>query len=89
MKIVFLGGLKRLAGESIELTIEKPVKLRDLINMLLEKLPGASEFLDPVKGVKPGFLMFINGVDYSLLGGIDATIDNDDVIHVVPVNHGG
>ena len=89
MKVVFLGGLKRIAGESVELSVEKPTKLRDLIKLLSEKLPKVTEFLDSVKGVKPGFLMFINGIDYSLLGGVDATIDDDDVIHVVPVNHGG
>jgi len=31
----------------------------------------------------------INGVESSMLGGLDATVNDGDVISIVPVVHGG
>ncbi|RLG78050.1 MAG: hypothetical protein DRO12_00630 [Thermoprotei archaeon] len=88
LKLVFVGGLRRVFGGGIEIKLGKKMKLRDLIEVLVKKNHRLAEVLD-TNGPKPGYLLFINDVDYQVLSGMDTEIDDDDVLTLVPVNHGG
>lgn len=78
-----MGGVKKIIGqETIHIT--KPiVKVSDIMELLKE------DAVDPVKLNFDNIVIAVNGVDCSILGGIDAPARAGDEVTVVTVVHGG
>ncbi len=85
VKIVLVGGIAERKGFK---EVDVPLKSRtvkDLLKALSNLVPEA------VNGngrLRPGFLVFINGVDVRVLAEEDS-VDDSAVVHVVQVYHGG
>jgi molybdopterin converting factor small subunit len=83
ISIKLLGGAKRALGKD-RLDIEKQsAKLHDIVEMLRSMSSNGNIFNSN------NLLIVVNGVESSMLGGLDATVNDGDVISIVPVVHGG
>jgi len=82
--VKLVGGAKKLFSTS-ELKIDKSdISIQQLIDLLLELKPSDTPNLD-VENI----LIAINGTDSSAMEGKMTKINNNDVVSVIPVIHGG
>lgn len=91
IRVRYLAVLKGLSTEP-----EKPMRidgrcLSDLIEHIRrnEGAPLKSRFFAPGGDVRPDLLIFVNGVDCSLLGGRSAELKENDEVTFLPSVHGG
>ncbi|MBS7624068.1 MoaD/ThiS family protein [Candidatus Bathyarchaeota archaeon] len=92
VKIRMLGLFKKVAGrEEILLNLSGELRLREVIERILEEVDGLRDFLlDPeLKDPRPNTIVLVNGKEISLLGGPEAVIKDGDEIVLIPVIHGG
>jgi len=83
INVKLLGGAKKAVGKD-RLEIEKhDAKLHEIVEMLRSISSNSSVF------DSSNLLIVVNGVESSMLGGLDATVKDGDVISIVPVVHGG
>ena len=83
INVKLLGGAKRVIGKD-RLEIQKQnAKLHEIVAMLNSMSSNSNIFS------ANNLLIVINGVESSMLGGLDATVNDGDVISIVPVVHGG
>ena len=81
--IKFLGGAKKIIGkEMISIEVES-IRVNEILMMLRSMSPN-SHVLNSTN-----LLIVVNGMELSLLGGLDAKVSNGDIISIVPVVHGG
>ena len=83
MKIRFFGSISQT--RELDLTLEGEKELLDVIrgNEVLKK----NLLLN--NSIRPDVLVLINGIDYRLLGGSKAKLNEGDEIVIIPINHGG
>lgn len=82
--VKLVGGAKKLFPTS-ELKIDKSdISIQQLIDLLLELKPSDTPNLD-VENI----LIAINGTDSSAMEGKMTKINNNDVVSIIPVIHGG
>lgn len=85
VRIVLVGGIAERKGRSTievepgELTVGELMKL--LANLVPEAIGGDGK-------PKPGFLVFIDGVDVRVLEESDR-VERNSTVHIVQVYHGG
>ncbi len=93
IKIRFLGSLKnRLGIDEIAIEIQHKATLLEIINEVSKRYPLVKEaILDSKERIKPGIIIFINGVDANVYGSnaSEIPIEDDSTIDIVPVVHGG
>lgn len=94
MKITleFLGVLRReLGGNTIEEFLDdlRGWTLRELLVYLLNKYPKLNLVVSSDGSLSSSYILFINGVDYMLLGGYDYRVRDGDVLTFIPISHGG
>ena len=83
INVKILGGARRAIGKD-RLEIEKKdAKLHDIVEILRSMSSNSNIFSSS------NLLIVVNGVESSVLGGLDATVKDGDVISIVPVVHGG
>jgi sulfur-carrier protein len=78
-----LGGVKKVIGEDFICISEPVVKVSNVID-LLEKNTA-----EHVKLKLDNIIIAVNGVDCSIMGGLDASVKEGDEITVVSIVHGG
>ena len=82
--VKLVGGAKKsFPTEKLELE-KSNITIQELIDFLLETKPSDSPELDT-----ENILIAVNGVDSSALDGKSTIIQNDDVVSIIPVIHGG
>jgi hypoxanthine phosphoribosyltransferase/molybdopterin converting factor small subunit len=87
VRIRLLASLKELADGKKIVEIEAE-DWRDALIKLREKYPGFSNVIDE-KGVpKPGYIVFIDGIDYRIYKNIKSDSKPKEIV-LLPVNHGG
>lgn len=83
INVKLLGGAKMAVGKD-RLEIEKQdAKLHDIVEILRSMSSNKNIFNSN------NLLIVVNGVESSMLGGLDAAVKDGDVISIVPVVHGG
>ncbi|RLG89055.1 MAG: hypothetical protein DRO15_01500 [Thermoprotei archaeon] len=91
--VKLFGHLRENCGEILEfndLCIENNlVNLSDILLILRKKCEELSSVIDENGNLRPGYLLFIDGTDYLLLGGKNAKISCNSSIDLVPYTHGG
>ncbi|MDG7036124.1 MAG: MoaD/ThiS family protein [Nitrososphaerota archaeon] len=80
MKIKLLGSLSYKGRTRFNVRTQGPIKLK----ALLEKIPNGE--LTPGN---PNLIVFINGVEFHMLGGYDAIVSESDEVTILPAAHGG
>ena len=78
-----MGGVKKIVGEDSICIREPLVKVSYLMELLRK---SASE---PAKINFDNIIIAVNGVDCSILGGMDASAKEGDEVTVVSIVHGG
>lgn len=78
--IKLLGGAKKMVGkDQISLEVSS-IQVKDI----LEKLRSINSNFD-----SSNMLIAVNGVELSVLGGLDAKVNDGDIVSIAPVVHGG
>ncbi len=86
----FLGQLRTYIGrESVTLSLKDGASLRDVFIEARRKYPQLREVVSEEGEVSSTYLVFINGKDSELLGGLSYKPLPGDKITLVPVSHGG
>jgi sulfur-carrier protein len=78
-----LGGIKKIFGQELIRITEPVVKVSSIMDLLRK---NASE---PARLNFDNVVIAVNGVDCSILGGIDASVKEGDEVTVVTIVHGG
>jgi len=94
LKIVleFLGVLRRELGKNIIEEFLEDLRswtLKELLVYLLNKYPKLSSVVSSDGSLSSSYILFINGVDYMLLGGYDYEVRDGDTLTFIPISHGG
>ena len=83
ISVKLLGGAKRIIGKD-HVSIEKQnAKLNDIVEILRSMSSNNDIFSSS------NMLIVVNGVESSMLGGLEAQVKDGDVVSIVPVVHGG
>ncbi len=86
----FLGQLRTYLGKKqVSLSIEEGFTLRDVFTEARKQYPELKEVINEEGEVSSTYLVFINGKDSELLGGLEYRPSPGDKITLVPVSHGG
>ncbi len=88
----FIGSLRASVRRSkLSLAVTKPIRLRRLMDMIMEKNPKLERALiDPeLHNPRLNALILVNGKEISVLNGMDTLLKDDDELVIVPVVHGG
>lgn len=90
VRIELFGFLRSLVG-SKEVVVEVPdgSTLGEVLSAASSAVPGLREAVDPQGRLKPYFLLFVNEVDYELLGGYGYVVKDGDSLQILPISHGG
>jgi len=75
--------MKTAIGKNSILIYESEITLKDIFKELLKKSKDA-KIVD-----EKNLMIAVNGVDSSIIGGIDAVVKTGDIITIVPIIHGG
>jgi len=86
VKVRLLASLRDLAGGKKVVEVEAE-DWKEALKKLRERYPGFSSVLDETGIPKPGYIVFIDGIDYRIFDSVKGTKPNQIVI--LPVNHGG
>jgi len=84
MKAIFVGHLKKLLGKK-EISIQDhPTTISELLNYL-----NTLKVDNDVTIKRENTLLFVNGVEVSALDGLRTKLNEQDIVTLVPVTHGG
>ncbi len=83
------GRFKEALGDIIRINVVEGEQIVNVLSRVDSKLARDEDRLVIGGSIRPGVLVFINGVDYELLGGDKAEVSCGDEIALVPVVHGG
>ena len=75
---------------SIELSVEGHPTLAQVIDLIDQQAPGFKQaILDPSGGLLKPVAILINGDNARYKGGVEALLNPDDVINIIPAIAGG
>lgn len=77
-----MGGIKKITGEELIRITEPLVKVSYIMDLLKKSANPSKLNFDNV-------VIAVNGVDCSILGGMDASAKEGDEVTVVSIVHGG
>ena len=81
--VKLLGGTRKIIGkEQVSIEVQS-IKVNEILEML-RSMSSNSDIFNTTD-----MLIVVNGVELSILGGLDAQVNDGDVVSVVPVVHGG
>ena len=88
MRIILIGFLKKeFNKEFIEIELNKPMELTEILNI---KTPQLSELiLTKSKKLSPSFIFLKNGVSIDVMSEDKIILNNEDILTIIPVSHGG
>uniref|UniRef100_A0A914DRY3 Ubiquitin-related modifier 1 homolog n=1 Tax=Acrobeloides nanus TaxID=290746 RepID=A0A914DRY3_9BILA len=97
VKLYFSGGSEILFGNIKEHKVilensSTQWTIKDLLSWISNNLlkdSDRSELLIVNENVRPGILVLVNDVDWEILGGLDAEINDGDVVSFISTLHGG
>ncbi len=92
MKVRFYGQLRELCGECVELDIcrdKHSITMTQLMLKLRNELKCLASIVTDDGRIRPGYLVFIDGVDHLVLGGDKAEVPCTSTVDIVPYIHGG
>jgi molybdopterin converting factor small subunit len=84
IRVRLLGGAKRVVGKEYVNLDVKELTLRELLLLLASMSSDPSIFTN-----NSNIIVVINGIESSLLGGLDAVINSNDQVSILTVVHGG
>jgi molybdopterin synthase sulfur carrier subunit len=92
VNVKFVGSFRGVSGrDKLALKLSRSVSLRFLFKTIVEQLPRLeSSLIDPGShGPRSGMLVLVNGMEISVLNGLETRVRNGDEVILVPIVHGG
>jgi len=91
LTVKLIGSLRAIVNnDMIKVSVPKSqITVVEFLRLLVGKYNDLATILDERGRLKPSFLLFINNVDYALLGRENAALKCGDIIAIIPVVHGG
>jgi len=92
LSVKFIGSFRSLSGKNVlKLTLEGYSPIRDVVKMIVKKLPELEPVLiDPEsESPKTNMLILVNGKEISVLNRFETMIKDGDEVVFVPIVHGG
>ena len=83
VRVKLLASLREVAG--LDEIVVKASSWKEALTLAVEKLPGLKVAVNDDGNPKPGYIVFVDGVDSRLLEGDESARE----IVILPVNHGG
>jgi molybdopterin converting factor small subunit len=83
------GPLAKRFQDSIEIELEKGSILSNLLDEMIEREEGVKEVWSSPEMIDRDALILRNEMDVGLSGGLGTTLNNGDVIIILPLIHGG
>jgi molybdopterin synthase sulfur carrier subunit len=92
--VKFIGALRHVSGKSelsLCLNCQKGASLRELINEITREKPELKRSLidQQLEDPRANALILVNGMEISVLNGLETNLKNGDEIVFIPVVHGG
>ena len=90
--VKFIGSLRNYFGENkTTFDIETDISIKELINLIINKKPIIKEILISPQNdeFRLNSLVLVNGVEISVLNGLETKLSHGDKITLIPVIHGG
>lgn len=90
--VKFLGVLRSASGKgSLAVQVEEAVSVKEIINKIVQELPGLKQALidRQLENPRPNALILVNRKEISVLKGMETIVSDGDEIVLVPVTHGG
>ncbi|BDC19277.1 ubiquitin [Acidianus sp. HS-5] len=78
-KVVFFGPLVQVFNKK-----EIEIKGNNILE-ILRSVDKAGIIIDKDE-IKPGYIILVNGVDWRIIGN---NVSDNDIIQIIPINHGG
>ncbi|MHA1654692.1 MAG: hypothetical protein ACTSYX_03800 [Candidatus Thorarchaeota archaeon] len=90
VRVKFRGPLaNNMERPIIEVDAEDEMRLGGILLRAIELHQQVREHWSEPGDIEREALVLLNGVDSALLGGLDATVRDDDMIEILPLVHGG
>ncbi|MGC8936118.1 MAG: MoaD/ThiS family protein [Candidatus Methanomethylicaceae archaeon] len=91
IRLRYLAVLKGISKDPERVVVINGETLRDLFKHLSETEPPElnSRLFEEDGSIRPDIVVFINGADASIQGGMDARLKEGDEITILPSVHGG
>ena len=92
VNVRLMGVLRDAAGShEVRLEVESGSSLGDMIDRLIEELPGLEDVLIDrvVDSYAPNALVLVDGVEASNLEGVSTSLRDGSTLVFLPVTHGG
>jgi len=79
----------RLGKAQLEITIEKPLKLRVFLQRVINEIEEVHRVWPDAYRMEREALILKNEVDIGVTGGLDTEVNEGDSIVILPLIHGG
>ena len=92
LTIKFIGSFRSLSRKNtLKLKLEESSPIKDVVKMIVEKLPKLEQALiDPESdSPKTNMLVLVNGKEISVLNRFETLVKDGDEVIFVPIVHGG
>jgi molybdopterin converting factor small subunit len=88
MKIILIGFLKKeINKEIIEIKLNKPMKLVEVLNKNIPKL--SKLIFNEFNKLSSSFIFLKNGVSIEIMNDNEIILNDEDTLTIIPVSHGG
>jgi molybdopterin converting factor small subunit len=90
--VKFIGSLRNFFEEGNEtFDYETDITIKELINLIINTKPNIKELLISPQNdeFRLNSLILVNGVEISVLNGLETKLFDEDEITLIPVIHGG
>jgi molybdopterin converting factor small subunit len=88
MKIILIGFLKKeFNKEIIEIKLNKPMKLVEVLNKNIPKL--SKLIFNEFNKLSSSFIFLKNGVSIEIMNDNEIILNDEDTLTIIPVSHGG
>ena len=90
VKIILRGPIAtRLQKSELDISIDTPLKLEDLLKRVLDEVEEVHEVWTDVHSMEREALILKNEVDIGVSNGLETMIEDNDSIVILPLIHGG
>ncbi|MFW9843140.1 MAG: MoaD/ThiS family protein [Candidatus Thorarchaeota archaeon] len=90
VSVKFLGPIAREIKDGVvEVELEDGLTLRDLFSKILEQDPYLQSVWRNPTEIDRDSMILCNEVDIGITGGLETVLNNEDILTILPLVHGG
>jgi len=91
LTLKFIGALRQVSGKTqLTVSFQKGMSLKELVTKISQEMPSLQKTLsDQLEDSKSNALVLVNGMEISVLNGLETELNDGDDIVFIPIVHGG